>query len=422
MQISLFFTPFCCFVLFSYQLQCKIFSFVVIVVLFAIFLGGIVLAAYDQVPFELHDNSLILGCLSFFVAIVMLFDLADPMARHVTDTTQTETRYLQSGTADVQLQIQPNTTQLASTTSNDKKEMNIIPGNIPNNTIEDSRAIHKTEVHNHTNNHHRHQQQQQHQQFLTTPQSSPEVKDITKNGNYHRGDNIDFVQMQNLPRAEQPVFERVLLPEKSRPTFNKISDPNENVAARNVHSVSHSMHSSIDNNAHDHHYAHQHHQYQRQPHHKMHLQTSLQPYQNYAYEEYDEHSDNQPPRYVLKTNGTAMTNRYHDIGEPNAPMMVIRNYSKPIQNSAYGSKRVNSNQSKMLAQNNRLPHNKIPDAHTYSQTKKMSKNKCCNDEDGDDEVDFRKINAPIRPGFVANAAKMWDQRASEQSNELNTIV
>lgn len=53
-------------------------------------IGGIVLAAFDQVPWELHDNSIILGCLSFFVALIMLYDLSDPMARLVTDMTQTD--------------------------------------------------------------------------------------------------------------------------------------------------------------------------------------------------------------------------------------------------------------------------------------------------------------------------------------------
>lgn len=52
--------------------------------------GGIVLAAFDQVPWELHDNSIILGCLSFFVALIMLYDLSDPIARLVTDMTQTD--------------------------------------------------------------------------------------------------------------------------------------------------------------------------------------------------------------------------------------------------------------------------------------------------------------------------------------------
>lgn len=53
-------------------------------------IGGIVLAAFDQVPWELHDNSIILGCLSFFVALIMMYDLSDPVARLVTDMTQTD--------------------------------------------------------------------------------------------------------------------------------------------------------------------------------------------------------------------------------------------------------------------------------------------------------------------------------------------
>lgn len=46
-----------------------------------------------------------------------------------------------------------------------------------------------------------------------------DVQDLAKHGNYHRSDSVDIVQTQRLPQAEQPVFERVLMPEKKRPTI-----------------------------------------------------------------------------------------------------------------------------------------------------------------------------------------------------------
>lgn len=48
-------------------------------------------AAIDQVPSELHDNAIILGCLSFFVAFLFLIDLADPLGSKRSGATQTDT-------------------------------------------------------------------------------------------------------------------------------------------------------------------------------------------------------------------------------------------------------------------------------------------------------------------------------------------
>lgn len=48
-------------------------------------------AAIDQVPSDLHDNAIILGCLSFFVAFLFLIDLGDPMGRKRSGATQTDT-------------------------------------------------------------------------------------------------------------------------------------------------------------------------------------------------------------------------------------------------------------------------------------------------------------------------------------------
>lgn len=52
--------------------------------------GGLVFASIDQVHPDLHDNAIILGCLSFLVAILFVIDLADPLARMTAHTTQTD--------------------------------------------------------------------------------------------------------------------------------------------------------------------------------------------------------------------------------------------------------------------------------------------------------------------------------------------
>ncbi|XP_065087654.1 uncharacterized protein LOC135709276 [Ochlerotatus camptorhynchus] len=53
--------------------------------------GGLVFASIDQVHPDLHDNAIILGCLSFLVAILFVIDLADPLARMTAHMTQTDT-------------------------------------------------------------------------------------------------------------------------------------------------------------------------------------------------------------------------------------------------------------------------------------------------------------------------------------------
>ncbi|XP_053687811.1 uncharacterized protein LOC128737238 [Sabethes cyaneus] len=52
--------------------------------------GGLVFASIDQVHPDLHDNAIILGCLSFLVAILFIIDLADPLARMSAHMTQTD--------------------------------------------------------------------------------------------------------------------------------------------------------------------------------------------------------------------------------------------------------------------------------------------------------------------------------------------
>lgn len=411
------------------------------------------LAAFDQVPSELHDNSLILGCMSFFVAFIMLFDLADPMARHVTDTTQTETRYL-TPPSEIQTPI-PIPDANASTT--------VVVHTATNTDAADGNGSTTT---NRNGQLHVNIPQTRNGSVMerhTSPLSSPEVVDITKNGNYHRGDSIDFVHTQNLPTVEQPVFERVLMPEKKRPTFQKVPEPST-IVAHNVpghtstahYPSSHSaiMHTPIDMNEHDYYsrrQMQQHHQCQphKQEQHHIDSRHIYKPYHNYGHVEYDEHSDNPPPRYVLKSNALTAHNRYRDdtAGSVGEPMMVIRNYSQPMHVSPavnsksnnhrlYEAKRSDADShakmSKTTATTTTTPPSnrghatppKSKSAGVYKQhsTKRTHCNGNGGDCGSDDEVDFRKMNSAIRPGFVANAAKMWDQRAAEQANELNTIV
>lgn len=54
-------------------------------------MGGLVLAAIDQVPHALIDNAIVMGLLSFLVAFIFLIDLSDPLPMRRVSTVQTET-------------------------------------------------------------------------------------------------------------------------------------------------------------------------------------------------------------------------------------------------------------------------------------------------------------------------------------------
>lgn len=288
----------------------------------------------------------------------MLLDLADPMARLVADTTQTEAHFMAQQTeTDVQNEEDAGC-KIAP--SNDGEYREAGPASIdPKSTnvqlhIEPNVAA----------------------PYNTNSQlPSPDVDDITKNGNYHRSDSFDFVQMQQLPRVQQPVFERVLMPEKKRPAIQKVPDPRANVARQEI---------------------------------VLHQSGPTQVYKNYAYDGGYGEPDAPPPRYASRGNTNShQTNRYRDVEDGGPPMMVIRDYSRAIPTSTYA---YNTNKD------------------NYGREAEHMQVACRNGSCGHKEHhrNSRNVksanNNPIRPGFVANAAKMWDRRAADHSVELNTIV
>ncbi|CAD7089598.1 unnamed protein product [Hermetia illucens] len=88
--------------------------FLTVGMLFFIAMGGLVLASLEQVPQELHDNAIILGTLSFLVALLFLIDLADPTARYTSTFAQTE-----------QIVHSQNSTQTQMHNQREFKELNI---------------------------------------------------------------------------------------------------------------------------------------------------------------------------------------------------------------------------------------------------------------------------------------------------------
>lgn len=54
------------------------------------FLAGLVFASIDQVPSDLHNFAIILGCLSCMIALLFIIDLTDPLASYSSNSTQTK--------------------------------------------------------------------------------------------------------------------------------------------------------------------------------------------------------------------------------------------------------------------------------------------------------------------------------------------
>lgn len=362
----------------------------------------------------------------------MLFDLSDPMARYVTDTTQTDSHYAASGeqqsTSD---QIQ-NTSISAQDESPSQPNGKRIAQDEPSRSAASANG--KTALSDAPSP-------------LSQSSSNAEVVDFAKSGHYHRSNSIDLVQTDSLPRAEQPIVERVVRAGRQhQPDAASGRSSTSKSPPRAVHAGNHSRH-------HDYYAQHQHHHASSQPQpininsvqykpmasaSKQHQGGPDAPFgghRNFVCEEYDENSYNPPPRYVYKSPVVASASRYREADAIAAaqPMMVIRNYGaqplhmKPTQRN--GASRTNDAH---------YAHQTINDNHSNAQPRTTaaaskygvqgrgakSSARCGQrgDSDDDEEVDFRKMNASMRPGFVANAAKMWDQRAAQQTDQLNTIV
>lgn len=153
--------------------------FLTVGMLFFIAMGGLVLASLEQVPQELHDNAIILGTLSFLVALLFLIDLADPTARYTSTFAQTE-----------QVVHSQNSTQTQIHNQREFKELNI-----PNLRMD------------------------------TTPIPSPDSEVVPPNGNYFSGEQVDVVHTKTVPKAQHPIFAKILMPEKTRPFKRQVSEP-----------------------------------------------------------------------------------------------------------------------------------------------------------------------------------------------------
>ncbi|CAO1406191.1 unnamed protein product [Diamesa serratosioi] len=153
--------------------------------------GGLVFASIDQVPDELIDNAIILGCLSFVVAFLFLIDLTDPLGKRKTGSTQTHAIDDQDTRTNKQHQK-----QLISTISTVDKQLQKQQQQQKRQNFQNYVPTEQLQHEQHQQNYNSYnpQTQQQRQVFPSHYVSE------------------EFVQTQTLPTVQQPIFAKVKQP------------------------------------------------------------------------------------------------------------------------------------------------------------------------------------------------------------------
>ncbi|XP_049539018.1 uncharacterized protein LOC125953455 [Anopheles darlingi] len=340
--------------------------------------GGLVFASIDQVHPDLHDNAIILGCLSFLVAILFVIDLADPLARMTAHMTQTDTSSLTRGT---DVTDRPTIKKDVATDTEQAPIFVVSKADTSNQRTPPPQA-------NHHPAHH-------------APHGRPSVVEEYRD---ERARDLNrsaesIVERKVYPSAQVPVFAHVRAPEESRRIAGKeiqylprTTDYRDRRAYRDA-GPGHTISSNRRSTAHHH---------QHQPasqagpgyHDNDSFVEDILPSRRSTYVPADKY-DQEAMQMSAATGHPGMRSR---PPPPTKPMSIIRtNLSRSNQNSPTDS-----------------------NCSAGCRCSQRSTSTRRNEDGPGDEFD-----SPIRPGFVANAAKKWDDRARSKSQPiigLNTMV
>lgn len=168
------------------------------------------LASIDQIPDDLIDNAIVLGCLSFFVAFVFLIDLSEKMGKRRSDATQTDTSSIDRHYAKSQslttLNSQANLMDSEETNRKNRESMRSTNVRTENSQQEFSQTQQSSNPF--VNNQHSSSQTPQH--FSGQDQSFTEHAQHNYHVHYPSGTFAeDFVETQTLPSPQMPVFSKV---------------------------------------------------------------------------------------------------------------------------------------------------------------------------------------------------------------------
>ncbi|XP_058066896.1 uncharacterized protein LOC131216426 [Anopheles bellator] len=346
--------------------------------------GGLVFASIDQVHPDLHDNAIILGCLSFLVAILFVIDLADPLARMTAHMTQTESGSGLTRGADVTDRV-----SLKKDVATDTEQAPIFVVSKAESTLQQPQ--HQNHHHHNHQTHHNHQNHQNHQNH--NHQRSDDYRDGDTSPLSRSAESI--VERKVYPSSQVPVFAHVArAPEESRRIAGKEIQylPRQDYRDRRAYRDAGPTYSTSRHSV-------PHHHHQKQPqadasspgyHDNGSFVEDILPSRKSTYVPADKFD--QEALQMSASSGHPARSR----PEPSTkPLSIIRtdfrsNQSSPTDSNCSGCRC----------------------SQRSTSTRKL--------EDGRDEFD-----TPIRPGFVANAAKKWDDRARSKSQPivgLNTMV
>lgn len=181
--------------------------------------GGLVLASIDQVPDELIDNAIVLGCLSFFVAFVFLIDMSEKMGKRRTDSTQTDTssidRHFTKSQSMTTINSQAN---LMDSDDNGKNRDSMRSTNtqreISTQQTQQNQQSLNPFVNHQQNGEQRHQPLSHEQSFhVHYPEGSQPPQSIRSTQHFPTTTySEDVVETQTLPTAQTAVFSKVKQP------------------------------------------------------------------------------------------------------------------------------------------------------------------------------------------------------------------
>ena len=178
------------------------------------------LASIDQVPDELIDNAIVLGCLSFFVAFVFLIDMSEKMGKRRSDATQTDTssidRHYTKSLSSTTINSQANLMDSDETSRRNRESMR--SGNGQMNVISQQNGAHLQQSKNPFVSHqptidHMQQQYIQEQPFTDhhVDQNFHSQSQSMQSAQHFPSTSYseDIVETQTLPTVQQPVFSKV---------------------------------------------------------------------------------------------------------------------------------------------------------------------------------------------------------------------
>uniref|UniRef100_A0A4Y0BMY2 MARVEL domain-containing protein n=1 Tax=Anopheles funestus TaxID=62324 RepID=A0A4Y0BMY2_ANOFN len=326
--------------------------------------GGLVFASIDQVHPDLHDNAIILGCLSFAVAILFVIDLADPLARMTAHMTQTDTSTL---------------------TATDTPDRAIVKKDVATDTEPTVFVVSKGKDPNgHLHQPHHQHQEHHHHEYPDSPLNRSEES---------------IVERKVYPSAQVPVFAHVRAPEESRRIAGKEikylprQDFRDRRNYRDAGPASYATNRPATNQLNGHPTRHQH---ANVPPGSYHDNDSfveeIQPSRRSTYVPAD--------KFDQEAMQMSSVPNHHRMRPPPPakPLNIIRTH--------FGSNHSSPTESHHSAE--------CRCSQRSTSTRRL-------EDSGRDEFD----SPPIRPGFVANAAKKWDDRARSKSQPivgLNTMV